>query len=133
MVLERSLGADQLFVRQRIFSNQRKQRVPEQVGVLSVVEAEAELVKIRREMLNRELMVGAHQRPLEQRPGVLDRIGGHVAPYPFIRRVVNCLMDRVFVTDSSTHPKSFFGCHPWGAILHLHHLCRSSFRAPKGA
>jgi hypothetical protein len=56
---------------------------------MPVVEPEGHLVKVGVQMLGAQVMVGAHNRPLEQRPDALNRVGVNVGLYPLFCTVVD--------------------------------------------
>src|SRR5437016_2179630 len=87
----------QLLVGQCLSQQQPQNRIAEQEGVLSVVEPEGHLVKVGGQMLDAELVVGADDRALEERPDALYRVGMHIGPYPLASRVVDRLMGGVVV------------------------------------
>ncbi len=94
------LSLNQFSVGQAILSYQREQGVPEQVRILAVVEAEGELVKIGVQVLGRELVVGADQRPLEEAPYALYGVRVNVRSYPLFRSVVNGLVLAASLVDA---------------------------------
>src|SRR6266498_2253581 len=87
-------------VGQCLSREQFEQRVSEQEGILPVVEPERELVGVGLKVLGRKLVVGADDGPLEQRPGRLDSVGGHVPANPLFLGVVDGLMPGVLILDA---------------------------------
>ena len=66
--------ADQILVLQRFASQQRGQRIAEQVRILPVVEPEGHFVKVSVQMFRGELMVRTDDGALEQAPDVLNGV-----------------------------------------------------------
>src|SRR4051812_15954538 len=70
----------QVLVGESFTLDERQERVAEQVGVLPVVEPEANLVQVGRKVLGRELVERTHDAAVQEAPDVLDALSGHVAP-----------------------------------------------------
>src|SRR5207253_7056959 len=101
VTLMRSSATDELSIGQRVGLDQLEDRVPEQVGVRPVVPAERSLIQIGRQMLHRELVVGADHGAVEQAPHALDRVRVNLPAHPFVAGVIDPLVFRVLVGDAS--------------------------------
>jgi len=56
-------------------------------------------------MLLADLMVGTHDRPLEQAPDAFNGVGMHLAPHPFLLGVIDGQMLRIMIADALVrHP-----------------------------
>ena len=82
-------SASQSFVTQLASANESEKRVSEQELVVAAVEAERHLVKVSRQLLNAQVVVGSHNRSLEERPDALDSVGVDVGLHPLLHAVVD--------------------------------------------
>ena len=76
-----------------------EQRIAEQIRVVPIVESKFKLVKVAVEMFHTELMVRADDRTLEQRPRTFNGVCVNIATNPFLKVVVNGIVDGVRVPD----------------------------------
>ena len=75
------LGRYQLLVLKMLGLQKLKQRVAEQIGVLTVIEAEAHFVKVGLQMFRADAMPRSNNPALQQRKGRLYAVRVHVAVY----------------------------------------------------
>ena len=61
-------------IRECLTGQEPQQRIPEQVGVLSVVEPPGPFIEVSLQMLRAKLMIGADDGALEKRPGILSQV-----------------------------------------------------------
>ena len=76
-------------------------RVPEQVRTLSPVEPPLKFIEVTIKMLRGNLMIGTHDRPLEQAPNAFNGVRVNVAAHPFLLMVVDRFVLGVVVSDAA--------------------------------
>ena len=92
-------------------SNQETtERVPKKPGVVPVVEPPFQFIQVGIQVLNGNLVVGADDRPLQQRPDILNGVGVNITPSIFFDTVVNRLMPSVFIGDQAAAQRSGACC-----------------------
>lgn len=64
-------------------------------------------------MLFADFMIRANNRTLKETPNTLNGIGVNIAPYPFLGKMVDCLMPSVFVCNSLI----------WRPIVSIYRFC----------
>ena len=84
----RFLG-DQLLVRQRLASNESKDRVAEQERVVAVVPAKRGLIEVPGQVLFGELVVAADYGAVEQAPDGLDGVCMNLPVDPFVTGMID--------------------------------------------
>ncbi len=67
-----------------------EQRIPEQVRVMPVVEPPLQLVQVGVQMLDRQLVLGASDRPLQKAPDAFDGLGVGIMPHHTVLSQVCC-------------------------------------------
>ena len=72
--------------------------------ILSVVIPPRNLFHIAGKVLSRYFMVGTHNRPLQQRPRVLDRVSVNLAVNPSLRVLFPALPDSREAPEGPPHP-----------------------------
>jgi hypothetical protein len=100
----RLFGSDEFSVRESVAGDQGENRVSEEIRVLAIVEAERDLIEVRRKMLNAELVVGTHDGSVEETPDALDRVRVHLADNPLVGGMVHRFMACVSVPDADIRP-----------------------------
>ena len=85
----RSYLADQLLVWECISRYQLSERIAEQVIIPAIVESPFHFIEVGRKVLNRQLVIGTNDRPLEQAPRRFNGVRVNVTPYPFLDSVIH--------------------------------------------
>lgn len=91
---------NELVISKNVAGAEPPERVTELEWVFPVVEPEGELVQVRREMLDAELVVRADDRPIQKTPDGFDGVGMNITPNPFLLAVADRFVDRVLVSDA---------------------------------
>jgi hypothetical protein len=92
--------SNELRVRQRFGQQELEHRIPEHVGVFSVVEAELQLIKVGVKVLRANLMVATDDGALQEAPDVLKRVRVNVAPNVFSFAVLDRFVLGVLIGDT---------------------------------
>jgi hypothetical protein len=94
---ERRVLSCQFFKSQRVSSDHMTQRVDEQIGAFTAVEAEAHLVQVGLQVLRADFVPRSDDAALEQRKGILHSVGVNVSSEPDVLfgAVVHRLMPSV--------------------------------------
>ena len=95
-----SLGRQSL-IRESVRPKQPHHCVSKQVWILPAVESPLKFIEVTIQMLRGDLMIGAHNRPLEQAPNAFHGIGVNIATDPFFFVVIDRLVLRVVIRDAA--------------------------------
>jgi len=91
---------DQLLIPQGVRFDQSAQRVPEQVRVLAVFEAEGHLFQVGRQVLLADLVVSANDGAVQDAPHAFDGVRVNLPDDPFLLPVVDRRVQRALVFDA---------------------------------
>src|SRR5262249_28611496 len=83
----------------------------EQVGIFAIVVAEDEFVQVERQILARDVVIGAENAALQERPESLNRVGMNDAVHVFVRGMVDHAVPLPEILADVKIGGRFIGCN----------------------
>lgn len=98
--------------------NDLSQSIPENVGVVPVVEPPLQLLQVAVQVLDADLVEGSDDGPLEEAPDTFNAVGVDIAHDPLIDAVAHRLVAGIMVGDPQVGFQ-FISVDGFGLILHV--------------